>query len=225
MTLFSLKTVNQLQSNATKPVLLKSSRSKLALVLVAGSIIFVVVTFNMNWGRVNAEKSVEDLRLLVKKATSNKEAALKYCPLLIKKLEKSLNNLNGAESTIQKLKATDSLAECHLAMDDYKNAVASLSVLSNAEPQVAKWHQLKAKALFKTHQYDAAMHESRLAIQLQPNHFEINLQDARFARQLGLNARANKAYENAISHAPIDTNKMLRQEYFDYLNASALKHN
>ena len=89
MTLFSLKTVNQLQSNATKPVLLKSSRSKLALVLVAGSIIFVVVTFNMNWGKVNAEKSVEDLRPLVKKATSNKEAALKYCPLLIKKLEKN----------------------------------------------------------------------------------------------------------------------------------------
>lgn len=200
---------------------MKSLRAKILLVLLAIGFIFVIATFNMNWGKVNAEKSVEDLTPLVKKATTNKVTALKYCPALIKKLEKNLKNLNDTESTIKKLKATYAMSECQLAMDDYQHAVLSLSVLSKAEPQVAKWHRLKAQAFFKTGQYNAAMRESRLATQIEPDSFETNLQDARFSRELGLNVRAKKAYESAMSNMPIEKSKATRQEYLDFLSAAS----
>lgn len=196
---------------------MKISKIKLILGAVSVLIIFIFVTFMNNWGNATAEKTTEDMGPIVKSIKNNSVEARKYCPAIIKKLRNSMTKLEGKDIEIRRLKIIKLISDCELASQQFSAASISLAELSKAQPQVARWHGLRAQVLFKLGNLNEAIREARLAAQLDPASFEWKVQEARILAQTSMRNRTKNAYEAAIKIAPYDQIPLLKAELATFL--------
>jgi tetratricopeptide (TPR) repeat protein len=196
---------------------MKISRIKLILGFVAVLVTFFLVTFSNNWDNASAKKIIDDLEPVVKSMKNRPIEARKHCPGIVKKLQGSITKLEGKDVEIRRLKIIKLISDCELASQQYSDAASSLAKLLNAEPQVAKWHGLRAEVLFKLGNLNEAIREARLAVQLEPTSFQWKIQEARILAQTAMHNRAKRAYEAAIKIAPYDQLQVLHEEFMTFL--------
>ncbi len=196
---------------------MKISRIKLTLGFIAVLVTFFLVTFSNNWGNATAKKTTEDLEPVIKSVKHNPIEARKHCPAIIKKLRDSLTKLEGKDVEIRRLKIIKLISDCELASQQYKSASSSLAELSNVQPQVARWHGLRAEVLFKLGNLNEAIREARLAVQLEPASFQWKVQEARVLAKTTMRNRTKRAYEAAIKVAPYDQIPILKDELTTFL--------
>jgi tetratricopeptide (TPR) repeat protein len=196
---------------------MKISRIKLILGFIAVLVTFFLVTFANNWDNASAKKIIDDLEPVVKSIKNRPIEARKHCPGIVKKLQGSITKLEGKDVEIRRLKIIKLISDCELASQQYMAANKSLAELSNAEPQVAKWHGLRAEVLFKLGNLNEAIREARLAVQLEPASFQWKIQEARILAQTAMQNRAKRAYEAAIKIAPYDQLQVLHEEFMTFL--------
>lgn len=196
---------------------MKISRIKLMLGFIAVLATFFLVTFSNNWGNATAKKTTEDLEPIIKSVKLNPIEARKHCPAIIKKLRDSITKLEGKDVEIRRLKIIKLISDCELASQQYRAASSSLAELSNAQPQVARWHGLRAEVLLKLGNLNEAIREARLAVQLEPTSFQWKVQEARILTQTTLRNRTKRAYEAAIKIAPYDQVPVLQEELVTFL--------
>jgi len=196
---------------------MKISRIKLTLGLIAVLVTFFLVTFSNNWGNATAKKTTEDLEPIIKSVKHNPIEARQHCPVIIKKLRNSIAKLEGKDVEIRRLKIIKLISDCELASLQYKAASSSLAELSYAQPQVAKWHGVRAEVLFKLGNLNEAIREARLASQLEPASFQWKVQEARILTQTTMRNRTKRAYEAAIKIAPYDQVSVLQEEITTFL--------
>lgn len=199
---------------------MKLSRIKLTLGSVAVLVTFFLVTFSNNWGNATAKKTTEDLEPVIKSVKHNPIEARKHCPAIIKKLRDSITKLEGKDIEIRRLKIIKLISDCELASQQYKSASSSFTELSNAQPQVARWHGLRAGVLFKLGNLNEAIREARLAVQLEPSNFQWKVQEARILAQTAMRNRTKRAYEAAIKIAPYDQVSVLQEELATFLKST-----
>jgi predicted Zn-dependent protease len=196
---------------------MKISRIKLILCFIAVLVTFFLVTFANNWDNASAKKIIDDLEPVVKSMKNRPIEARKHCPGIIKKLQGSITKLEGKDVEIRRLKIIKLISDCELASQQYMAADKSLAELSNAEPQVAKWHGLRAGVLFNSGNINEAIREARLAVQLEPASFQWKVQEARILAQTAMQNRAKRAYDAAIKIAPYDQVEVLQRELATFL--------
>ncbi|WP_047550932.1 hypothetical protein [Methylotenera sp. G11] len=199
---------------------MKISGIKLTLGFMAVLVTFFLVTFSNNWGNATAKKTTEDLEPIIRSVQHKPIEARKHCPAIIKKLRDSITKLEGKDVEIRRLKIIKLIADCELASQQYKSASGSLADLSNAQPQVAKWHGLRAKVLFKLGNLNEAIREARLAVQLEPSNLQWKVQEARILAQTAMRSRTKRAYEAAIKIAPYDQASALQEELATFLKST-----
>lgn len=199
---------------------MKISRIKLTLGFMAVLVTFFLVTFSNNWGNATAKKTTEDLEPIIKSVKHNPIEARKHCPAIIKKLRDSITKLEGKDVEIRRLKIIKLISDCELASQQYKSASSSFTELSNAQPQVARWHGLRAEVLFKLGNLNEAIREARLAVQLEPTSFQWKVQEARVLAQTAMRNRTKRAYEAAIKIAPYDQISVLQEELATFLQST-----
>lgn len=196
---------------------MKISRIKLTLGIIAVLVTFFLVTFSNNWGNATAKKTTEDLEPIIKSVKHNPIEARKDCPIIIKKLRNSIAKLEGKDLEIRRLKIIKLISDCELASQQYYAASSSLTELSNAQPQVARWHGLRAEVLLKIGNLNEAIREARLAVQLEPASFQWKVQEARILAKTTMRNRTKRAYETAIKVAPYDQVPILQDELTTFL--------
>lgn len=196
---------------------MKISRIKLTLGFIAVLVTFFLVTFSNNWGNATAKKTTEDLEPIIKSFKNNPIEARKHCPAIIQKLRSSITKLEGKDVEIKRLKIIKLISDCELASQQYKAASVSLAELSNAQPQIAQWHGIRAETLYEIDNINEAIREARLAVQLDPASFKWRVQEARILAQTAMRNRAKHAYEAAIKMAPYDQVSSLKEELKTFL--------
>lgn len=196
---------------------MKISRIKLTLGFIAVLVTFFLVTFSNNWGNAKAKNTTEKYEPKIKSIKNNPVEAKKLCPGIIEKLNVSITNLEGKDIEIKRLKIIKLISDCELASQQFGAASISLAELSKAQPQVARWHGLRAQVLFKLGHLNEAIREARLAAQLDPASFEWKVQEARILAKTGMRNRTKNAYEAAIKIAPYDQIPLLKAELAIFL--------
>jgi tetratricopeptide (TPR) repeat protein len=199
---------------------MKISRIKLTLGFMAVLVTFFLVTFSNNWGNAKAKNTTEKYEPKIKSIKNNPVEARKSCPKIIDELRSSIPNLEGKNIEIRRLKIIKLISDCELASQQYKSASSSLADLSTAQPQVARWHGLRAEVLFKLGNLNEAIREARLAVQLEPSNFQWKVQEARILAQTAMRNRTKRAYEAAIKIAPYDQVSVLQEELATFLKST-----
>jgi tetratricopeptide (TPR) repeat protein len=202
---------------------MKLSRIKLTLGSVAVLVTFFLVTFSNNWGNAKAKNTTEKNEPIIKSIKNDPIEARKSCPGIIEELRSSITKLEGKDVEIRRLKIIKLISDCELASQQYKSASSSFTELSNAQPQVARWHGLRAEVLFKLGNLNEAIREARLAVQLEPTSFQWKVQEARVLAQTAMRNRTKRAYEAAIKIAPYDQVSVLQEELATFLESTEPK--
>jgi tetratricopeptide (TPR) repeat protein len=184
---------------------------------------FYLVAFSNNWGNAKAKNTTEKYEPIIKSIKNDPIKARKSCPVIIDELRSSIPSLEGKDVAIRRLKIIKLISDCELASQQYKSASSSLADLSTAQPQVARWHGLRAEVLFKLGNLNEAIREARLAVQLEPSNFQWKVQEARILAQTAMRNRTKRAYEAAIKIAPYDQVSVLQEELATFLESTEPK--
>ena len=186
---------------------------KLFFGLIAVVLIFFTSTFLKNWGKTVAEKNIEDIAPKVKALKSNYLAAKKQCPEIIGKLKEGIPDLDKPETKLKKLLSIKLIADCYEYSKKHSNAAEYYSQLAQAEPQQARWYGAVAENTFKAGRAEEAIRLTHLATQLEPNNYKWLIQEARIAAKLGLDEKAQRAYEKALKIVPFEEISKVNAEY------------
>lgn len=186
---------------------------KLFFGLIAVVLIFFTSTFLKNWGKTVAEKNIEDIAPKVKALKSNYLAAKKQCPEIIGKLKEGIPDLDKPETKLKKLLSIKLIADCYEYSKQHSNAAEYYSQLAQAEPQQARWYGAVAENTFKAGRAEEAIRLTHLATQLEPNNYKWLIQEARIAAKLGLDEKAQRAYEKALKIVPFEEISKVNAEY------------
>lgn len=186
---------------------------KLFFGLIAVVLIFFATTFLKNWGKTVAEKNIEDIAPKVKAIKSNYLAAKKQCPEIIGKLKEGIPDLDKPETKLKKLLSVKLIADCYQYSKQHSNAAEYYSQLAQAEPQQARWYGAVAENTFKAGRAEEAIRLTHLATQLEPNNYKWLIQEARIAAKLGLDEKAQRAYEKALKIVPFEEISKVNAEY------------
>lgn len=191
---------------------------KFFLGLLAVVLIFFGTTFLKNWGKTVAEKNIDDISPKVKALKNNYLAAKKQCPEIIGKLKEGIPDLDKPETKLKKLLSIKLIADCYEYSKQHSNAAEYYGQLAQAEPQQARWYGSVAENTFKAGRAEEAIRLSHLATQLEPNNYKWLIQEARIAAKLGLDEKAQKAYEKALKIVPFEEISNVNAEYEALLN-------
>lgn len=186
---------------------------KLLFGLIAVVLVFFTTTFLKNWGKTVAEKNLDNITPKVKALKSNYLAAKKQCPEMIGKLKEGIPDLDKPETRLKKLLSIKLIADCYEYSKQYSNAAEYYSQLAQAEPQQARWYGAVAKNIFKAGRAQEAIRLTHLATQLEPNNYKWLIQEARISAKLGLDEKAQKAYEKALKIVPFEEISKVNAEY------------
>lgn len=191
---------------------------KLFFGLIAVVLIFFGTTFLKNWGKTVAEKNIDDISPKVKALKNNYLAAKKQCPEIIGKLKEGIPDLDKPETKLKKLLSIKLIADCYEYSKQYSNAAEYYAQLAQAEPQQARWYGSVAENTFKAGRAEEAIRLSHLATQLEPNNYKWLIQEARIAAKLGLDEKAQRAYEKSLKIVPFEEVSNVNAEYEALLN-------
>ncbi len=192
---------------------MRSHHKKLFFGIVAVVMIFFAATFLKNWGKTVAEKNIDDIAPKVKALKGNYTAAKKQCPAFIEKLKSGLESLDKKETRLKKLLSIKLIADCYAYSKQHSKAAEHYSQLAQAEPQQARWYGAVAENTFKAGRAEAAIRLTHLATQLEPNNYKWLIQEARIASELGLDQKAQRAYEKALKIVPFEEVSKVNSEY------------
>lgn len=191
---------------------------KLFFGLIAVVLIFFTSTFLNSWGKTVAEKNIEDIAPKVKALKGNELAAKKQCPEIIGKLKEGLTDLDKPDTKLKKLSSIKLIADCYSYSKQYSNAAEFYAQLAQAEPQQARWYGAVAENTFKAGRAEEAMRLTHLATQLEPSNYKWLIQEARISAKLGLDEKAQKAYEKALNIVPFEEISKVNVEYESLLS-------
>lgn len=197
---------------------MRSHHTRLLFGIIAVVLIFFTSTFLKNWGKTVAEKNIDDIAPKVKALKSNYLAAKKQCPEIIGKLKEGLADLDKPETKLKKLLSTKLIADCYAYSKQYSYAAEFYTQLAQAEPQQARWYGAVAENTFKAGRAEEAIRLTHLATQLEPNNYKWLIQEARIAAKLGLDEKAQRAYEKALKIVPFEEISSVNTEYESLLS-------
>lgn len=173
--------------------------------------IFFVSSFGKNWGKVTAERDLNQAQKAAKACIANPQAAAKYCAQAAKEISEALPDLEKSEKKDLAPRARKMLADVHLAMGQHDAAIAGYQKLVDLEPQQGNRHGDLARALSKAHRHNEAMRAAQLAVQLSPTTWQAHRMNGQVLSAAQRYPEAIAAFEQAANLAPPDQQGPARQ--------------
>lgn len=192
--------------------MMKISKLKILLILVAAAILFFVITFSQKWGVTVAEKTTSDYTAKVKSIKNNYKLAAKICPGIIKSLKNGLPELEKNKLNVKINLSYKLMADCEAASLHHADAAMYYKKLIEAEPQVARWHVAFAESSFRANNIAESLRAVHLATQLDPKRLEYRLLEARMLAKSKLYGKAIIAYKGVLNLAPATQTESIKME-------------
>ncbi len=187
-------------------------KAKLALIAVgAVTVIFLVSSFGKNWGKVTAERDLNQAQKAAKACIANPQAAAKYCAQAAREIGAALPDLEKSEKKELAPRARKTLADVHLAMGQFDAAIAGYQQLVDLEPQQGNRHGDLARALSKANRHNEAMRAAQLAVQLSPTAWQAHRLNGQILSAAERHPEAIAAFEQAATLAPPDQQDAARK--------------
>lgn len=185
---------------------------KIAIILFAALLIFVLFTYVDQWSGAVAKNKTKDYPAKITKLAGNTTEAKKKCPQMISNLKTEIKQL-AKKGNRDKITINEKLiADCALTSEDYRTAITYYQKLITKSANTGLLYRLYARALQGDGNLSSALRYSHLAVQLEPESFKNRVLEARVLAELKETVKAIESYQEALKLVPYRKVTTVRNE-------------